>query len=384
MKKNRKGAGLFQLIDRKIFDQLVDKWGMDNWVRSLTTWEMTCALVSAMTLRLESYREVEETLGIPRSTFSDAMANRYSGFFVELCDQILLQIRARTRDRKMKKAIRQILAMDSTEIRVHGSLFSNPRWQSRNPKAESLATAKFHCVWNVDGEWIDDFLITGARANDSPVGLLFKLKPHCIYVFDRAYNDADFWVKIVDSRSHFVTRLKTQGIARLKEAKLAEKKKKDGVLYDGIYKPCLTALKDLPKERRLSIKFRVIVYRDAVTKKIFYFITSDWRLCAKTIAGIYKRRWAVELLFRWLKGHLNIRYLAAKNKNAIKIQLATAVLLQLLLQLKKIADHYRGTLWELLRTIRTMMIRQSLILHGPPADCRWKVPIRRHLREVYL
>lgn len=47
----------------------------------------------------------------------------------------------------------------------------------------------------------------------------------------------------------------------------------------------------------------------------------------------YKGRWAVELLFRWLKGHLNICYLAVKNTNAVKIQLDIVVLPQFLLQL---------------------------------------------------
>ncbi|MFZ9595140.1 MAG: transposase, partial [Bdellovibrionia bacterium] len=74
----------------------------------------------------------------------------------------------------------------------------------------------------------------------------------------------------------------------------------------------------------------------------------------------YKRRWAVELLFRWLKSHLEIRYLAVKDANAVKIQLAVAVLIQLLLQLKKILTDYQGTLWELLRSLRTAQTRQFL------------------------
>ena len=129
MKKNGKRSCILQLIDRKKFDQLVLKWEMDKWVRDFKSWELVCALVTAMTMRLDSYREVEQTLGIAHSTFGDAMVNRCHGFFEELCDLILLQIRARTSDRKIKKAIRQILAIDSTECRVHGSLFSQPGWQ---------------------------------------------------------------------------------------------------------------------------------------------------------------------------------------------------------------------------------------------------------------
>ncbi|MBK7893081.1 MAG: transposase [Bdellovibrionales bacterium] len=41
-------------------------------------------------------------------------------------------------------------------------------------------------------------------------------------------------------------------------------------------------------------------------------MTSDQKASAKMIANIYKRRWAVELLFRWMKGHLDLRRLPLK------------------------------------------------------------------------
>ena len=79
----------------------------------------------------------------------------------------------------------------------------------------------------------------------------------------------------------------------------------------------------------------------------------------------------MELLFRWLKGHLDVRYLPTKTPNAVKTQLAVAVLVQLLLQLKRIIEKYQGTLWELLRDIRTAFVQKILAGCGPPDGCRW-------------
>jgi hypothetical protein len=79
--KHRKGLSLFQLIDRKKFDGLVKKWGMDKGVRSLSTWEMTQALLCCFVMRLGSFREVEESLGIADSTFGDALRARHFGFY---------------------------------------------------------------------------------------------------------------------------------------------------------------------------------------------------------------------------------------------------------------------------------------------------------------
>lgn len=361
MRNPLKGRSLFQLIEQKTFNALVKKWEMDKWVQSFSTWEMTQALICCFVMRIESFREVEATLKIADSTFGDALRARAHGFFQELCDLILLEIRAKTECRKIKKAIRQILAIDSTEVNVHGSLFDQPGWKQKHCKDAHHASAKLHVVWNVDGEWVDDFIITPGRKNDSPVSLQLRLQPGKTYIFDRAYNDFDFWKKIIDAKSHFVTRLKDHPRLRMMLMKVLQSQgNKDGVLYDGPY-----VLKEKP------VPLRHVIYRDPLTKKIFHFITSDFKASAKTIAAIYKRRWAVELLFRWLKGHLNIRRLPTKTPNSIRTQLAVAVLVQLLLQLKKILDCFSGSLWELLRAIRTGLTSKILADSGPPAGCRW-------------
>ena len=366
MRQHHKGRSLFQLIGIKRFNALADKWGVDKGVRELSTWELTQALLSCFVLQIKSYRDVEATLGIPDSTFGDAIRERNSGFFQELCDLILLDIRAKTESRKIKKAIRQILAIDSTEIKVHGSLFSEPGWKQKHCKNEHKAAAKLHVVWDVDGEWIDDFIITPGRRNDSPVSLELRLLPGKMYVFDRAYNDFDLWEKIVSTKSDFVTRLKDCPRIRYLQIKVLRKmKNKDGVLYDQPYRPTNN------KNRKKNIKLRHVIYRDPASQKIFHFICSDSKITGQVIADIYKRRWAVELLFRWLKGHLDIRRLPVKTKNAVRVLLAVAVLFQLLLQLKKIKDQFKGTLWSLLRVIRSSSIRKSLVDTGPPEGCRW-------------
>jgi hypothetical protein len=372
--KHRKKASLFQLIDRKSFNDLVEKWEADKWVRGLPAWELTCALINVMVMRLGSYRDVELILGIPRSTFSDALCAKSPGFFEELCDLVLNQIRARTQDRKIRKALRQILAIDSTEVRVHGSLFSAPGWKQKH-SIGNTASAKLHVVWDINGEWIDDFLITPGRRNDSPVSLQLRLRSGKTYVFDRAYNDIDFWLKIIDHGSQFVTRLKDYARNHMLAIKVNLKNKdRDGVLYDGMYQPCTTQAARMKREGR-DFHLRHIIYRDPETKKLFHFVTSDLNVSAQVIADIYKRRWAVELLFRWLKGHLNIRQLASRNKNAAKSQLAVAVLVKLLLQLQKLTNDLSGTLWEILRAIRATIARVGLTNSEVPDGCRWKAAL---------
>lgn len=379
MDRHCRDISLFQLLDRKAFDALVTRHQMDKWVRSFSTWEFTCSLVTALTLRLDSYRDVEAVLRIPRSTFGDAMNERFHGFFQDLCDLVLQEIRARTPSRKVKRAIRAVLAIDSTECQVHGSIFSSlPAWRQR--KAHGVqAACKIHVVYDVDGEWIDDFKVTSGRKHDSPAGLDLRLLAGKIYVFDRAYNDMDFWLKILDSGSQFVSRLKDSCGRRYHLAQILEEtpQRRDGVLWEGNYTPSQPQMDRYRKRAKEVTQLRHIIYRDPETKKIFHFITSDRKLSARAVADIYKRRWAVELLFRWLKGHIDIRYLPVKSSNAVKIQIAAAVLVQLLLQLRRLKTKFKGTLWDSLRLIRSNMIRISLNSGDrslASGGCRWTGP----------
>lgn len=374
MLKNANTFDLFQLIEKKDFDKLAEKWKIDKWVRELDTWKLTKVLITAMVHRLESFREVEQVLAIPRSTLSDALARRCSGFFMELCDQILLRIYGQIQDRKSRQTIREILAIDSSEVRVHGSMFSTPRWRQRNRYGRQAA-AKIHLVWNVDGGWIDDYIVTGSCQNDSPASKLLRIRSGCTYVFDRAYTSVNFWTKIMDKHSHFITRLKQRSVNTIKLPKSVVNSKENGILHDGVYKPTGTTTRCKMPRHHLETKFRFIIYRDSKTKKTFYFVTSDWNSSAEDIAEVYKQRWSVELLFRWLKGHLKIRHLPTKNINAAKVQLAVAVLIQLLLKLKQTISKFSGTPWEMLRELRTSAIKQSLSRQTfPRRTCRGTTP----------
>jgi hypothetical protein len=367
-----KAKSLLQLIDRKKFDALCAKWEMDKGVRTFPTWNQVGVLVMAYVMRLSSLREIEAAFGIARSTFSDANRSRSAGFFEELCKMVLESIQQSSQGRKIKRTIKALLAIDSTECRVHGSISSFLPWLQKSAKSKE-GSAKLHVVWNVDGEWVEDFRITPGRRNDSPIGKQFQISSGKMYVFDRAYNDIEFWLSIIANGSDFTSRLKDCAKNYYRRKIIVSKVGvKNGVLWDGEWKPsqaCLSLHPKVPKD----FKCRHIIYRDEETKKVFDFVTSDWKSSAQDIADTYKRRWAVELLFRWFKGHLNIRYFEVRNPNAVKIQLATAVLVQLLVQLYRLINKFPGTLWDCLRAIRMELIIGGLegsgfqsVRHGKP------------------
>ena len=353
-------SSLFQLLDRDLFDELCDKWQMDKGVRRLSTWDETRTLMTALLLGLRSLREIEEVLFVPRSTLDDAMRKRRSGFFYELCKAVTQQIVAVAPSRKVRRALNILLAMDSTSIRLNGRLSGEAMWGDKKAKNRKRAAAKLTVIWNVGGEWIQDFRIGGGFGHDGPIAHQFAVVKGATYVFDRGYSDVRFWWRLMEAGANFVTRLKDWKSVREQRKELIKGADNEfGVLWEGPWTPTYKTMQrnpDLPEQA-----FRRVIYRDEETGKLLDFVTSDWKTAAKVIADIYKQRWAIELVFRWFKGHLGIRYLDTRSKNAIKTQLAVAILTRLLLQLEKILYDLEQTAWELLRMIVAYVKRNGLV-----------------------
>ena len=56
------------------------------------------------------------------------------------------------------------------------------------------------------------------------------------------------------------------------------------------------------------------------TGKILRIVTNDLDAPADEIAELYKRRWQIELFFRWVKHTLKIRHFFGTSENAVRIQ----------------------------------------------------------------
>ena len=60
---------------------------------------------------------------------------------------------------------------------------------------------------------------------------------------------------------------------------------------------------------------RRVVYFDSITENQLTFLSNNFTLPALTIAQIYKQRWPVELLFKWIKQHLRIKAFFGTSEN---------------------------------------------------------------------
>jgi len=74
--------------------------------------------------------------------------------------------------------------------------------------------------------------------------------------------------------------------------------------------------------RDYSLLLRCIRYHDVQTSKTFNFLANNFAIPAQTVADLYRYRWQVELLSRWIKQHLHIESFFGTSENAVKSQIA--------------------------------------------------------------
>jgi IS4 transposase len=90
-----------------------------------------------------------------------------------------------------------------------------------------------------------------------------------------------------------------------------------------------------------QVSRRIVVYDEEHDRKIV-LLTNNMDFAASTIAAIYKERWAIETFFKTIKQHLRIKIFVGTGKNAVMVQLWTALIAILLLKYIKMLSSFPG------------------------------------------
>jgi hypothetical protein len=97
------------------------------------------------------------------------------------------------------------------------------------------------------------------------------------------------------------------------------------------------------------------------TGKMLRIFTNDLTASAQEIADLYKRRWAIELFFRWVKQTLKIGHFLGTSENAVRIQITVALIAFLLLRLVHDANKIVKSPVAFARLIRTNLMHRRAV-----------------------
>ena len=139
-----------------------------------------------------------------------------------------------------------------------------------------------------------------------------------IYVMDRGYVDFCRLYALHQAGAFFVTRTKINMNYHRVYSRAVDKT--TGLRFDQTI-----ALDGFYTRQEYPQHLRRIRFVDPETGKRLIFLTNHFALPALTIAALYKRRWQVELFFKWIKQNLRIRHFYGTSENAVKTQIWTAV-----------------------------------------------------------
>ena len=239
----------------------------------------------------------------------------FEEIFCKFRDFVHMSIKAKSLGGK--KLRREISAIDSTTISLCKELYG---WASFRKKKSGI---KIHTEFSVSNGIPGEIIVTVARKHDSTQVKNMNYKPGVIYVLDRAYSCPKTLNSLAESGALFVTRLKDNILFKIiSEKQLSVQAISQGVVSD--QKIQFTGATNYIGNKDHCV--RLVKYCDKETGKEFLFITNVEDLAPQTIAGIYKKRWGVELFFKAIKQNLKVKRFIGCSRNAVMIQIWCALL----------------------------------------------------------
>lgn len=350
--------GLLKHMPWADFDRLVDEHEADFRVRKLSTKDQFLALVygqlcGASSLReivcgLESHAARLYHLGASpakRSTLSDANGLRSPKLFAELFALMVQRVHRGLR----RKVADATYLIDSTGVRLN-SLSSWAQFST------GVYGGKVHVIYDPDADRPIFFSVSTANVNDITAAKAMPIEDGATYVFDLGYHDFGWWAELAEAGCRIVTRFKKNtNLAVVEERSLP---KDSAILSDRIgylskrmkrsrenpFQPCV-------REVRVTTE----------TGKVLRILTNDIDAPAQEIADLYKRRWAIELFFRWVKQTLKITRFFGASENAVRIHIAVALITFLLLRAAQAAQKLVLSPLAFARLIRANLMHRRRI-----------------------
>ena len=112
---------------------------------------------------------------------------------------------------------------------------------------------------------------------------------------------------------------------------------------------------------------RLIVAKDKTDMaQQYWFITNQFELSAKEITDAYRRRWDIEVFFRFIKQELNTSHLISLNKNGIEVMLYMTLIAAMLVLIYKHANNigYKTAKRRFAMEIRDLAIAMIVVQCG--------------------
>ena len=352
---------LFPLTESR---QCVERYRGNHKVQRFSCLDQFFSLAFAQITTRESLRDIEVCLRaaqprlyhmgfrgrISRNTLANANLRRDWRIYRDVAQILIRQARQLYSKEDLGLEFSEaVYALDSTTIDLCLSLFP---W---TPFRYTKAAIKVHTALDLRGSIPSFIHVTPPLVGDASLLDKLAIEPGACYVMDRGYIHFLRLYRLTQAGAFFVIRAKDKMHYRRRYSHRVDK-------TTGLRSDQTIMLTGRDSKHDYPAPARLIRYWDEQHNLRLRFLTNNFLLPALTIAQLYKRRWDVELFFKWIKQHLRIKKFYGNSPNAVKTQIWVAMIVYLLVAILKKQLSIEASLYRILQVLSVTVFEKMPIL----------------------
>jgi hypothetical protein len=372
-------AQIASAVDPTEFARCAERFPMRRPPRGLSGYDHFLTLVFAQLTHRESLRDLSACLQtqrayhagfrsrVTRTNIAYANEHRDWRIFAAVAQVLMRRVRRLYDKEPQGLDLPEICyALDSSIIDLSLAVFPWAHWQSE------AGAVKLHTLLSLRSQAPAWITITEAGFPDQKSLALIPLERGAYYVMDRGYLDFPRLARWQEGGAYFVVRSLDNVSFRVIKSSSVDKS--TGLRCDQLVR--LTRFQS--RQAYPHILRRVRIY-DQEHQHSLALLSNQLTLPAATIGLLYRKRWRVELFFKWIKQHLRLRAFLGRSNNAVRCQVWAAICAYLLVIIAKKQLRLSQTLHRILQTVSISPFEQVplpelLIEIGPQLDqyCNYK------------
>lgn len=353
---------LSNFVDRDYFEYLVDKSRGNYHIKSYTCWNHLMVMIWAQMTDRVSLRDIEYSLrshrnklyrlgmgtNVSRNTIANANAQRDVSMYRELAQRMMKKASLiKVKDEELNDMayffnVSGFFAGDSSTFPLDLNRYS---WSTPQHNKGGL---KLHLLFDLLRQIPVMCLLTGHEERDQTFMDEYPYMPGNMYVFDKAYIKTLSLHKINQRKAYFVVRHK-KGMKY--DIVSPHRESNDRKIYADNH------IKFTNRWAKIGYpdELRLVQYYSPEKNELLLFLTNNFDLPGELIASVYKRRWDIELFFKWIKQHLHIVNFYGTSANAVMIQIYVGIITYCLIAIVADSFCFKGSIYELSRFLSTSL-----------------------------
>lgn len=277
------------------------------------------------------------------SQLSRLNKNKSSDLFKNIFEEVLVKAEHELKSSVKIKEFKDIKIIDSSIINIGKKLAPELYYH------EEKSAIRISTLFSYGTKLPSKISIRPAKVGERSCIDGYVNSEENIYLFDKGYYKYSWYDEMSSKKHKFITRQQSNAVV---EEYLATN---TGI--ENLYDYIVTMGSDYSKNKT-KYKYREILYFTTDSDEEFRLVTNIFDMPAEDIVSLYKKRWDIELFFKWIKQHLTIKKWVGRTFNAISIQIYSALIIYVLLLLIKYRFKSKLSAFDVLRKFKANILEK--------------------------